>query len=637
MDFPEIVTNMMSRMRARSPLIRRCAEVKLRYDGEWIMPMPNMDEEPDKAAFGPALVAETVEYLALRASEQAWSIWVPALDSALDKGRGSIEWAAKRRKVMDATWARNQGQLAVRTAYKHQVGYATMAMLWMWDDEKGSRTFGMPRLLVRDPMCSFPDPKAPYDISLPHNIGFIAAHSAESIMAQWGERRPEVAALVSGARRGENQLWDLVEWLDQDDVVIGILGPHYNADGGTRQDWTSGGGWAAGSPSWQSGRNMELWRYPNKAGCVPAVCPSQVTMSKVASAVSRNLGQADLMNRMLALDIAASERDVFPDRYVLGEKGGTPKLIGHTQWQDGRTGNTNLVSGAREVNNLHNQPSQAARQLTSVIERNFRVSTGLVPAAGGETYGALRTGRGIDSMLGTATDPRVAELQEMMEFALTEMNRGMLGLWRGNAESGRKIVLFSGRAGDASQVEFIADMHLESDEQVVAYPVVGMSVQDLTIELGQLFAAKAISLRTFRLLHPHIKDAEAESSQVYVEMLELAAIDSLAKLVENGMMPPEDLVAIGQKLKDTGNIFEAVRLQGDLAQKRQASAAPPPGELGTGPNGEQLALPPGTQPGLGPAGAGMEQQPSPLTPEIGPPAASIANLHSLVRDLRTRV
>lgn len=636
LSFNEIVAIMFGRRRTQGPLIAQMIEVQQRYDGDYVLPLPNMDEEPNSPNYGPLLVADSIEHLALKAASCSPNIDVPALDATAPSGRGSIEWASRRRRALHGTWHKNQLPLILRTAYKHFVGYATFSLLWMPDDDPKSRTYQMPKLVTRDPLCTFPEPKPSYDLTPPRNIGYVAAHSAEGILASWAHRLEDdkfrnLSALLNSTRRADSRMWDMVEWIDEDEIVLGILGPHYPE--GTRSDWANQT--PNSNASWTKGAFMELTRFPNKAGGVPAVCPTQVTMSKVASAVAKNVGQSDLLGRLMALNLAASERDIFPDRYIIGSSkngGKTPRLIGADSWLDGRGGETNIIMDAEHVGQLHDTPGPAAQSSIERAERNFRVSTGLAPQWGSESYGAMRTGRGQDTLESYATDPRVAELHETMQLSLTEMNSCALRMYKGYWGP-KKYSMYSGWAGDPGNVEFTPNTHFESTENVVSYPVLGADIQGLTIRLGQLFGAHAISLRTFRRRHPDIENADAEERQVHVEMLELACIDALAALVQGGTMPPEDLAKVGQLLSKDGNVFDAMVLASKLAQERQASVAQQPAPQ-VGPDGQpvQGALPPGAMPGLGAPGAGMEQQAP--SPQIGPPGPSLENLRMITRDYK---
>src|SRR5690606_36584548 len=257
--------------------------------------------------------------------------------------------------------------------------------------------------------------------------------------------------------------------------------------------------------------SLELARWENKAGIPPLVCAQRVTLDRIASQVANTVGMIDLMAKIMALAIVAEEKAVFPDRWALARPGESARIITNGgRWADGRTGQTNVLDGVANMGQLDSAPPNSTYQMMDRLERNMRVSTGLVPTFGGEPYGSLRTGRGIDSMMGVAVDPRVQELQDIMAVGLGHMNEIVSQMWKGYWGD-RKVYLFSGWGGKARSVQFEPNVHIENGSNVVSFAIPGADVQSVTIQLGQLLGADAISLREFRESHPWIGDADDEA------------------------------------------------------------------------------------------------------------------------------
>jgi hypothetical protein len=250
------------------------------------------------------------------------------------------------------------------------------------------------------------------------------------------------------------------------------------------------------------------------------------------------------------------------------------------------------------------------------IERSYRVSTGLVPQFGGETYGSLRTGRGMDAMMGVAVDPKVQELQDIMAFGLSHLNSIIGESWKGYWGT-NKVELISGWGGKSKVIEFEPGKIMETKANVVAYAIPGADVQSLTIQLGQLLGADAISLRTFRQMHPWIGDADAENDAIDEEKLERAVFEAVIGQTASGQLPLTYLGKLEKHRKKTGDIFEAIEAANAEIQAEQAALPPetPPG----------MGAPPEAMPGLaagGPPGAlgpGMEAPPleAPIAPTEG--------------------
>jgi hypothetical protein len=310
----------------------------------------------------------------------------------------------------------------------------------------------------------------------------------------------------------------------------------------------------------------------------------RVTLDRIASQVANNVGMIDLLTRIMALALLAEEKAVFPDRFVLARPGESARIITNGgQWVDGRTGQTNILDGVADVGQLDSAPPQSTYQMADRIERSYRVSTGLVPQFGGETYGSLRTGRGMDAMMGVAVDPKVQELQDVMSFGLSYLN-GIIGeMWKGYWGAD-KIELISGWGGKSKVVEFVPEKIMETKANVVAYAIPGADVQSVTIQLGQLLGADAISLRTFREKHPWIGDADDEAHSVDEEKLERAVFEAVISQTGAGTLPLTYLAKLEKHRKKTGDIFEAIDLANQEIQEEQAALPPePPAGMGAAP------------------------------------------------------
>ena len=66
--FDEIVGIIRQRQDVQSPLLERMLEVKERYNGDYVIPLPSMENEPVLPPLTPALIAENIDAVAQRAS-----------------------------------------------------------------------------------------------------------------------------------------------------------------------------------------------------------------------------------------------------------------------------------------------------------------------------------------------------------------------------------------------------------------------------------------------------------------------------------------------------------------------------------------------------------------------------------------
>ena len=589
--FEEIVAIVKQRQQNGSALLQRMLDVKERYNGEYVIPIPSMEEEPVLPPLTPALISENIDAVAQRAASVMPFIGCPAVDASKERGVRSREYADIRRKALAATWYQSKYKVKIRRAYRHLAGYATACLVVSPDFDKG-----IPRIDVRDPLGVYPEAKAYEDVDPPANVGFIHGKSGEWLRNHYPAARQENGGPIPPEDRSSQELWDVVEWIDAEHIVIGIMGPryeHYNQVYG------------------HHAATIELSRAPNKAGMPCVITPGRITLDRIASSISNIVGIVDLMSKMMALEIMAQEKAIFPDRYIIGRSGQVPMIVGG-EWKDGREGAVNVLLDAEQIGELRSTPDPSTNIAIDRLERNARISTGTVPQIGGESYGALRTGRGIDALMGAALDPRIQELQEIMEAHLPYLNECLFSSYKGYF-GGKKFSMFTGYAGDFGQVEFTPNEHFEISDNVVSHSIPGADIQGTTIQLGQLLSMKGISLRTFRTKHPFIEDAEMEGRRVDEEQLEEAVMAAIQQQALSGQLPVVYVSKIEKHRKKGLDIFEAIEKADAEIREEQAAVAPTPEE--------GMAIAPEQAMGLAAGPAGMAPQGPPQPNEFSPGAA----------------
>lgn len=548
----EIVATVRNRQMNSGELIDKMIEVRRRYNADWVIPYVSEIDSEVLPPTTPALIAEAIDFVGMRAASVMPYMNSPAIDPSKEVGVRSREYAAIRRKILGAAHHNSKTKLHMRRAMRHLAGYATASMVVVPDFDTC-----YPRLELRDPLTTYPEPRAPEDLSPPTNCAFVYAKSVDWLRANYSQVRDWIPA----SKASGEELWDVVEWVDQECTVIGILGP---------RDWETRTLGAGGNVV----QSMELGRWKNPTGICPVYVPTKVTLDKIVSQIANLTGQVDLMAQLQALSIAAGEKAIFRDRFIVGDSIRAPQLVGG-QWKDGRTGEMNIILDAKNIGELAGTPDPSTQMMIDRLERNVRLSSGLVPQAGGETYGALRTGRGMDSMMGAAVDPRVQEMQEIMEVGLEHCNSVMLEQYRAYWPD-KKYVMFSGWPGDKGTVEFTPSVHIETTDNVVAYTIPGSDVQGTTIQLGQLLGMKAISLHTLRSRHPYIDDPDAESARVEEEVIEEALLQGLANQVAQGSIPVTYLAMVEKHRRKQPDLVQAILAADKEMKEQQAKMAPPP-------------------------------------------------------------
>ncbi len=178
--FEEIVGIIRQRQEAQSPLLERMLDIKERYNGDYVIPLPSMDEEPILPPLTPALISENIDAVAQRAASVMPFIGCPALDPSKERGRRSRQYADVRKRALAATWYQNRFKVKMRRAYRHLAGYATTALCIYPDFE-----LGMPKIEVRDPLGVYPEPQAAENYDVPRNCGFIYGKSGDWLRANY--------------------------------------------------------------------------------------------------------------------------------------------------------------------------------------------------------------------------------------------------------------------------------------------------------------------------------------------------------------------------------------------------------------------------------------------------------------------
>ncbi len=436
----------------------------------------------------------------------------------------------------------------------------------------------------------YPELRSPDDIRPPKDCGFLFARSAQWLVEHYPDTVPNF--LAQTVDKGWDTLWDVVEWIDEDDIVIGVMGPRFPAYG-----------YADARPYGYNA--IELGRWPNKAGMVPVVAPRRTTLDMVMGQLTAMINYSDLFGRMLSLQLVATEKAIFPDLAILSRTGDVPTLVGGT-WKDGRTGDVNLITNAA-VEMIGKEPGPGTIPVLQMIDQHIRGGTGAAPMFAGNNAG-MRTGAGVDALGDFAVNPMVAESQSIMERSLVEVNKAVIAVAKGYY--GNKTFTFPlGLSGSRKTVTLTPEKDLDSDLNVVTYIAPGADINRYAVALTQLNATGIISRKTARDKHPMVDDAAEEEQFVALEKLNDATLAAAANEIAQGSptMSTAVVARAAQHVASGMSMYEAFL----HAQAEAATQAPAPGAQGgppaTGPGGQPI--PPGLAQMLAAQGAGPQAGP----------------------------
>lgn len=566
-------------------LKRRMADVAERYEGNILFPLDDVEGEPEFPALAAQIISDAVDGFATRANDTLPTIWAPAIDPTAGSHRKRAE---TRRQAWGANYYESQLPLKTARAYRQLYGYSTFCF-YVQPDFEAKRA----RITTRDPLLTYPEPLAPEEIRLPRDIGFVYGRSPQWLMSKF----PEARDFIRKHHTPDDDLWDILEWVDGEFRFIGILGRRSTQS--TFRRFDTQGRVLFGDQHLEQALLLRAW--PNRAGVVPAVCPAAVSLARQIAQVSRIVPITDVMNKLAAMQFVASEKSVFPTIVVLGEQGQEPELLGG-QFHDGRSGRANLLQNARLVDTLNLTPNQQTEIQMANLERNARLSSGNPSTFQGEGSGAIRSGQTVNQLAAISIDPRLTEAHRTMGYALTAVNEAVsaveLGYW-----PRRKYTVFSGWQGANRHVKYQpTQVWKETTASVVSYPLPGLDAVNTTTAVAALNQARMLSRKTAMIKHPLVEDQEAEERLLLEEALDDAILMASVGLVSSGQLAFTDLVNIRKFLRQGKSIEEAMEMAQEQAQERQATEAPAPDQ------GQVTA--PQAQPGLNAPEAGG-QQPAP--------------------------
>lgn len=609
LSWTDIVLRAQERMHQRNPLIRKMQLTAAHYDGDWVIPVPGT-ENTLSDPLGPALITEAVDTVALRCASLFPELHAPALDPFKREGVRSVDYARRRRLACEDTWRRAEELLVLGKEFRHLVAYAMFAHLVEPDHDTGQ-----PMIRVLDPLMVYPEFRADTDFRPQSSVAIIYQRSGAEIMRLW----PQAEQFINLSPVMVEAPWHMVEWYDRDQTTIGCMG----------MDWAQSQWGAAGEyhrqPGSTKGAPFHLVTTPNRTGLCPIVVGGQISLTKAMARLAGFSAQIEVMAKMTALVIAAAEKSVFPDRYIIGKDGDVPLLVGGT-WKDGRTGEPNLLANVTSVGEVRGTPDPIGMQVVDRMERNMRISTGQSSIMSGEqSTNALRTGRAIDSLMGASMDPRIAELQRISAVATKHTNSLILETYK-TWWPNRQYTLFGFGRSARGVIDFTPSVHVETTETEARYPFAGSDLDAATIRATQLVGTEMISRKTGRKIHPLVEDPEQEEQLILAEKVEAALLQTyVAQAADPAAgLPLADQARIAQLVTEGKTLSDAMTQAHKEAQERQAKMAPPPA-----PDSGMIAAPE-TMPGVGMPGQGQEQ-PAALPSTMQQTTTPLQDFKSLVQ------
>lgn len=573
----EILALLDERRLSRSPLLRKMEEVRRAYNGELVIPLPELDSANVPAVGN--LVVQGVDALGQRTASVMPDVrYVPVRDS-----KPAQQAARKKRLANLGWWEANEmpAKLGRRARWYH--GLACTGVYVCPDDKLGG-----PRWFLRQPLTTFPGETAnPEDVT-PEDVIFCYQRTLRWIKDKYPHA---FLRLRKGDDPKMSDKFEVVEYHDAECTVLLVVGKKDLASQPTGDAW------------------VVLEEAYHGLDLCPAVVLGRPSLDKPMGQFDQMVGMYQLQARMMALEVVAVERGIFPDTWLVANGTMNPQIIREA---DGIRGQTGIVKDGN-ITVVNPQPTYLATQMRSDLERSQRMTARIPAEFGGESTSNVRTGRRGDAILSAAIDFTIQEAQRDFERSLEAENKIAAAIEKKFFKQRKSVyVAFQ---GTHARVDYSPADLWDSDRHTVRYSLAGADINNQTIVGGQKVGMGTMSKQTFMEQDPQIEDAEQEHDRVIAEGIEQAVLSAFQQQAASGAIPPGDAARVMELVRsDKMELAEAILQVQREAQERQAEMVPEGA--------------PEAQPGLALPGMGAEQ------PTIGEPAEGMANLSQLLGALR---
>ena len=595
----EIIALYRERKTAHGPLLAKAAELTETYNGDLVVPLPEMDKN-EKVAVANLVQLGLDQYGARVASTVPDVFYPPEREGIKDSQRR----ADIRRQATLGWWDGSQYDVVLGRRSRQLLGYAATPMRIRWSAEKE-----MPVYRVASPLSTFPaHTENPNDVDVP-DVVFLYMRSLS-----WLKRNyPEATARLE---KGENPSGDLkfevIEYVDGEESVLAVIGRQRVESGiGNPDLWLPvhmrGMASRAGEPF------VELERLPNRIGVCPAVVAGRITLDRPIGRYDGLIGLFQAQAKFMALETIAVAEGVWPKTWLVARQGEVPEVIVEADPKHGVTG---MVKGG-EIQMTQLQPGYKTTETVDRLYQAMMVEGGIASDMTGQSGTNIRTGRRGDSILSAVVDYPIQEAQRLLERSIQAENR--IAMATAKEYGSGKRSFYVNWKGAKGRVDYDPARDFTDFTNFVSYPHAGADINQLVVGLGQRLATKLISRTSARRLDPMVDDPDFEERRTTAEGLSDALLTAIQGDVTKGQYGAVEVARMMAYLDENpdSTLAEAVEDVQRQMQERQAGQLPPEA--------------PEAQPGLaagagGPGGMANPGQIAPTPNESGL-AALLSSLH----------
>ena len=573
----EIVDLYYARSSNHAGAKERMRNIRDHYNGDVIIPLPEIDTTESSAVAN--LLAQGLDQTAMRIASVTPDIVCPPED---ESSKQAQKFAAIRRKALFGWWQNSRIDMQLAKRARHLIGYANTIVQIRFDHDKGCPTWH-----VRDPLTAYPSNLRGADDMSPSDCVFGYERSFGWVRKQYPDAALRFAG-VADAPYDQSRPIELIEYVDHEEyVLVAVRNPAHSV-----------GMWS--SKDDHELVVAELERVPNRTGVCPVVMSQRISLDEPSGQFDGILGMYQQQAKLMALEVSAVQKGIFPDTWLVGRAGEQPSIINAA---NGLTGEVGVIRGG-DLRDMQLQPGFMTNPAIDRLERAQRLTAGVPAEFGGESTSNIRTGRRGDAVLSAVVDFAVQESQRILARSLEAENKIAIAMAKSHAGSKSKSFYVSmGKV--KGKVDYVPNKHFTTDDNVVSYSHAGADINNLVIAGGQRLQMGTMSKESFMKIDPLVEDVEAERDAVTAEQLEQSLLSGLQQQAATGAIPPADIARIIDLVKaDKEELAGAVEKVQREAQERQAEMVSPTS--------------PEAQPGIALPGAGAEAMAAP--PAEGGPA-----------------
>lgn len=572
------------------PIHSKMKMIQQIYNGSFEVPLPDMEQNSMPST--PNLLAAGVDQMAGRITSV-----IPSVNfSSMKPGVRSYDRMAQTAaRTITGWWQEDRLPMKMKQRGRHLIAYGMSPVIIRWNHEDD-----LPTWQVRHPLETYPSTDIMPGRLTPTDCIFAYRRSVAWMRSMgYGDA---LAALMGRYDMPADASILLIEYVDEYETHL-IAAGYKTTDPYTPAfEMTMSG---------DTLRGITLEHYPNLGDETPVVVPMRITLDTMAGQFDNMVGMYYQQAKLMALEVIAVEKGIFPDTYLVSRPGEIGRFLDGPH--DGRTGMVNIIAGG-DIREVQSQPGYLTNPTIDRLERNQRVTAGIPAEFGGESSTGIRTGRRGDAVLSAVIDYPVAEAQETFAYSLEEEDEVAIALaksWAGDKEK----TIYVGTGNASRPVTYTPNKTFETDEHTVSYPASGTDINQLIIGIGQRVGLGIMSKRTAATLDPYIDNPEQEHDAIISEGLEQALMSGLQQQAASGQIPPLTLSKIMQMVRDDKmELAEALnKVTEDAMKEQQAKEETAPEQMspdmlsadatiaamaGGGPNPQGQSPIPGVGPGM---------------------------------------